>query len=1010
MATQISTVTQTVDRGGAATMVLASLLAVASYFFGRPMAIEVHWVWIALISLCLVGLTALQIIRLRNLQHRDDELRAILDAVPHMMFFKDTQFRYQVLNTEAHRAFNLEPNTGVGKNDRELFGSELRERFVAQDREILASGMARTYDEEIVVQGTVHNIQTRKQAVYDRRGKLRGIVGIALDVTTEKLVHRQLEDANVRLGIALEAARMGFWEWNVATGEIRADARTRQILGMNDSDHDIASVFARFHPDDVDETRKRIDLGRARKEVANYEFRLIDDAGEVRWVEGFSSLDRVHASENYLIGVNRDITERRQGELELREAKLRADRVLAELEQSRIDLELALVIGGLGVWHSITRLPRHADLWHPAFRDTVIAADEKLREIFETGDRADQEAFTWRKLGTMVHPEDTKRVQTKLLQMFGERVEVYSDQFRVLRPGGGLREIEVRARIAVWDDADTVVVEFTGIAKDITEEEALKANLLTKAEEARAAVDAKAHFLAMMSHEVRTPLNGVLGMIDLVIDTSLTEDQRSMLMRCRESSVSLLTIINDILDFSKIEAGMLALESRPLSLTSLVEDVCATFTTQTARKAIGLEFHVDADIPQYVVGDPVRLRQVLTNLIGNAIKFTNQGHVRVEARRTTNGQVELMVEDTGIGIDPRFTKSLFEPFKQADVATTRRYGGTGLGLSIVKQLAELMHGNVRCESTPGVGSRFIVTLPLPAWIPSLAPVPGRSAAPHAAADAAKGGHDAAPGNLGYKVLLAEDHPINREVITRQLVKLGCTCDCALDGQDAWEILMARGTDYELLLTDCHMPRLDGYELTTRLRERESAQGLPRLPIVALTANALQGEAERCLALGMDAYLSKPLQLGDLRDALVTVMAQQSPKDVSGAASSALDAAKKPEGAVPYARLTDLCSGHLDKVAELIGVFVAATEEDLRAMDRAAEADDYITLQKLAHRLSSACYQLDEDDAVTAFQTLENLRADDATQLRRATRDAYRPARDELDSVLARAAEFTHSHT
>jgi PAS domain S-box-containing protein len=213
------------------------------------------------------------------------------------MFFKDTQFRYQVLNTEAHRVFNLEPNSGLGKNDRELFGSELRERFVAQDRELLTSRAARTYDEEIVIQGTVHHIQARKQPVYDRRGKLMGIVGVALDVTTEKLVQRQLEDANVRLGIALEAARMGFWEWNVATGEIRADARTRQILGLKDSDHDIASVFARYHPDDVEEARKRIDLGRARNEVANYEFRVVVDSGEVRWVEGFASLDRARERE-----------------------------------------------------------------------------------------------------------------------------------------------------------------------------------------------------------------------------------------------------------------------------------------------------------------------------------------------------------------------------------------------------------------------------------------------------------------------------------------------------------------------------------------------------------------------------------------------------------------------------------------------------------------------------------------------------------------------------------------
>lgn len=1008
MATPITSLTQKIDRGGAITMVLTILLGAASYLFGQSSAIELHWFWVALIALCIIGVSAVQIARLRSLQDRDDELSAIVDAVPHMLFFKDTRLRYQLFNTEFKRTFDIDSNAGIGKTDRDFFGPEHWERYMAQDRELMAAGVARNYDEEIVIQGTVHSIQSRKQPVYDRHGTLRGLVGVSLDVTIEKQIQRQLEDANMRLGMALEAASMGSWEWNMATGEVRADARTRLILGMKESDHDAASVFARLHPEDAKETRARIDLARTRKEVATFEFRVIDDSGDVRWVEGFGSLDEGRGGLDYLIGVNRDITERRRGELELNAAKLQAERVLAELEQSRIDLELALTIGGLGVWRSLTTLPKHADLTDPAFGATVITADQKIREILGIDDHADDDPLTYLKLGALVHPDDLRSVVGKLRRTFDKGQEVYSDQYRICRPNGTIRVMEVRGSLALRYESDTVVMDFTGIAKDITEEEELKANLITKAEEARAAVDAKTHFLAMMSHEVRTPLNGVLGMIDLVMETPLTDDQRSMLTGCRKSSVALLRIINDILDVSKIEARMLGLESRPLSLTRLIEDVCTSFTADTTRKSIALKFHLDAGIPQYVMGDSVRLRQVLTNLIGNAVKFTHQGNVSVQARLTRNGRLEMTVEDTGIGIDPLFTSSLFEPFKQAEVATTRRYGGTGLGLSIVKQLVELMRGNVRCESTPGVGSRFIVTLPLRAWTPGTGSAPGHSPAPHPVIDAARVEHDAVGGALGLKVLLAEDHPINREVITRQLVRLGCTCECAVDGQEAWEMLMTPEADYALLLTDCHMPRLDGYALTTRLRERESAEGLPRLPIIALTASALQGEAERCLALGMDVYLSKPLQLGDLRDALVKVMSREPQEDALAAPAGPVDVAK-PAEAARYPSLTALCGGDLGNVAELVGIFVTASEEDLEKMDRAAGADDYIGLRKLAHRLCSACQQLDERNAVDAFRTVELTSADDERKLIEATREAYGAARAELELVLVRAGDFARSY-
>ncbi|MEJ8815936.1 ATP-binding protein [Variovorax ureilyticus] len=852
--------------GGIFATLLTCLLGVASYLFGRPSAIELSWQWVALMSIGIIALAVLRFTSSLRAQRRSDTLNAILDAVPHALFVKDAQFRYKALNSEFERVFCIDSERVVGRSDREIFGPDLSRRFGAQDRELMGSGVASTYDDEIAVDGVLHNFQSRKQPIFDRRGRFQGLVGVAIDVTPELRIRR-------------------------------------------------------------------------------------------------------------------------------------------ELEQSRADLELALSIGGLGVWRSVARLCRRARLSDPAFLDAPIRADRRIREICGF---SDDEPVTYRQVFMRIHPQDRERVAARLEEVYRQRRGSYRKQFRVLAREGVERTLEVRGSLSMRSDpaAPGTVISFIGIVKDITDEEALKASLVTKAEEARSAVDAKAHFLAMMSHEVRTPLNGVLGMIDLVLDTPLDDDQRTMLMRCRESSVSLLTIINDILDFSKIEARMLDIESRPLSLASLVEDVCATFAAETARKAIGLDFHVDAAIPQFVVGDAVRLRQVLTNLIGNAVKFTANGEVRVEALRSAQGELEFAVQDTGIGIDPRATQTLFEPFRQADIATTRRFGGTGLGLTIVRQLVELMQGSVRCESALGVGSRFIVTLPLRPWVPSVGSMPGRSAPHRLAIDAGQqpmgaGALRVPPTVQGWRVLLAEDHPINREVLTRQLRKLGYASDCAEDGQQAWEMLEAAsalGAGYAVLLTDCHMPRMDGYELTRRVREREALRGGLRLPIVALTANALLGEAERCLALGMDAYLSKPLQLEDLSEALSKVL-QTGAGEGGAIQASSGGAVGAPVSPLRYARLMQLCDGDEAKVRKLVRVFVTASEEDMRAMDRAAAAFDHVALRQLAHRLRSACHQLDEDAAVRALQAVEHSDSDPQTLA------LYPNARGELVSVLRRATAF-----
>lgn len=803
------------------------LLVAAACLSGLSADVDPHWICAALAALGIMALAIGEIARTRQFQRREDKLNAILDAVPHILFFKDRNLRYQAINAEFERMFRIDMDAAIGKDDSALFGPDLFERFVAQDEELLSSGESRTYDEEIQIDGVPRSIQSRKRPVYDRWGKLHGLVGVAIDVTEQKLLQHRLEEANARLDMALEGARMGTWEWNVTSGEVHVDQRARKILGLHDGAHDLSSVFARVHPDDVEAIKRRMAHSRERRQAAAVEFRIADDAGAERWVEGFASPRRLRSGKVHVVGVNRDIT-----------------------------------------------------------------ADKKL-----------------------------------------------------------------------------------------------KTDLVAKAEEARSAVEAKRGFLAMMSHEVRTPLNGMLGMIELVLDDHLADEQRAMLERCRESSMELLTIINDLLDYSKIRARKLEIENRPLQLATLIEDVCANFTAEMFRTSTSLSFNVDARLPAHIFGDTVRLRQVLINLVANAVKFTECGSVKVDARPGPDGLLELIVEDTGIGIDPEAMGTLFDPFTQADISTTRRYGGTGLGLTIVKQLVDLMQGKVECESEAGCGSRFTVTLPLHPCQAGIEPATAEDSG-----DLADG--EIVPIGQGQKLLLAEDHPVNREVITRQLARLGFECDSAEDGEQAFEKLRSPGASYAMLLTDCRMPRLDGYELARRLRDVESRLGLPRLPIIALTANALDGDAERCIALGMDAYLPKPLRTRDLRDALIRALPTD--RAMGDAAMVPIDVPQAvPSGPIHgYSTLGRLCRGDARDMAELLRAFAVATSQDLQALDRAAEAGDLTVLRQLAHRVGSACRQLDETKAVASLQTMERLEKIDQAVIAVARRDTA--------SALARA--------
>ena len=572
----------------------------------------------------------------------------------------------------------------------------------------------------------------------------------------------------------------------------------------------------------------------------------------------------------------------------------------------------------------------------------------------------------------LVHPDDSEIFRQHEESRLGGRPQTCT--FRMITKRGQVRWV-LDHGVRLWDDPTTDAVHFYGAVQDITDrklaEEALRDSEARKTAIAESALEAarvKSEFLANMSHEIRTPMTAILGYTDLLSDPEACETERTdYLETIRRNGEHLQRIINDILDLSKIEAGKMALERVACSPVQLVSEVASLMRPRAVGKGLGLDVRFQGPLPARIHADPTRLRQILMNLVGNAVKFTETGDVKM-VLRMVDGVLRFEVTDTGIGITPEAQVTLFTAFSQADASTTRRFGGTGLGLTISKRLAQMLGGDVAVWSTPGEGSTFMLTLEVGALdgVPMLEdPIVAeiRPLKPHRRTGAERL-------HLGGRVLLAEDAPDSQQLISFYLRRAGIQVETAEDGRAACTAALAAlvaGRPFDVILMDMQMPLLDGYGATARLR----ATGYVA-PIVALTAHAMEGDREKCIRAGCDDFLAKPIDHDALIDTLRGYI-----RPGEDPAQAAPTTARTRGGAVP---------------PQLASRFVAGLPERAAAMARALAAGDLETLGVLAHRLKGTA-------GAFGFPAITHA----AAELESGVRD--RAARDEVQTHLDRVGEL-----
>jgi len=999
-----------------------------------------------------------------------------------------------------------------------------RERVSKTVKEVIAAGNPYCLDYRVVLpNGETRWVRSHGLPRKDDAGRVTQLYGTLIDITPLKQLESEMRAREERFRAAQIAASFYTWELDLDKDTFTIDRPAKKVRDENGEwvyrtesyTQALADSFSNLHPDDVAVRQEMIDRFRVYKEDVPYvtETRTrsplrYDNAWRWHLSHGKLVKDADGNRTNKIRGIIQDIHDRKAAEVRLAEMDARLNRATRGTND--------------GFWETNTRTgetwvsPRFAEMLGYQQRDFL----DDLRKLNDT-----------------IYPDDVPRLRDAFEAHAKDAATPMDIEIRKKTKGGEWRWMRMRGKAE--RDADGNMIAMSGSQQDITELKEYQQALIEATNTAAAASKAKSEFLANMSHEIRTPMNGVIGMTELLLETPLNPMQRDYAETVRDSASALLTVINDILDFSKVEAGKLELEYLDIDVRDTIEDVARLLAIHAHAKGLEVTAHIDPQLPDVVRGDAGRIRQILLNLGGNAVKFTQQGEVAIDCRVVEKDDkgtlVRIEVRDTGIGIPPERLTALFQAFTQVDASTTRKFGGTGLGLSIVKRLAELMGGETGVTSEEGEGSVFWFTVrfdvahsaakarPAPPaelkgqrilvvddnatnrkvmmgqlTLCGMDPVCASSAdealtlmrqaalagRPFEVAlldhqmpgcDGAKLGKKivaeptikkarlilltssgqrgdghlfAEIGFAGYllkpvtqrdltdclmmvlsssaeswhlksqpiitrhalrsqraqkrhRILLAEDNAVNQKVATKTLEKLGYRVDVVGDGiavVAAWET-----GRYDLILMDCQMPAMDGYEATQMIRSKERSESRKRIPIVALTAHAMKGADKQCSEAGMDDYLSKPIDRAQLDACLERWLnndaVEASPVPTQGAPPAASPSTKEINATpIDWQRLL-AATDHDEQLArELAVLFIESGANSLQEIIAALAGGDYGKLGEKAHEIKGASASLQAIAATTAAERLETAaRNGDALQIPELTQ--------QLKVEVDRAIEF-----
>ncbi|MBX7172152.1 MAG: PAS domain S-box protein [Pyrinomonadaceae bacterium] len=860
-----------------------------------------------------------------NLRQSEERFRAISETSPLGIFLTDSEGSCIYLNKTLELISGFAPEEFLGFNwMQSVHSDDLKQLYYDWE----SKGKIGEYNfvyrlirkDGLIIWANAHSAPIK---VND---KILGYVGMVENITERKNIERGLRDSEERYRDLFENANDLIQSVGIDGKFVYVNPAWRHKLGYTEKEVKNLSIWDVIHPDCEPHCRELFQDTMTGKSVGMIETIFSAKDGRAINVEGTINIKRKNGKPLASLAIFRDVTDRKTMELALRESE----------ERYRIVAESA--------------------------NDAIITVDGSGKILF---------------------------VNSAAERIFGySKEEIISQNLTILMPGslrsgrlGAFNKFVVNSvRKMPWKgvefparhkDGRKIFVEisfgeylrneehfFTGIIRDVTERKKIAAELQQAKEDAEAATQAKSEFLANMSHEIRTPMNSIIGLTGLLLENKMPAEQKDILETISHSAEALLSIINDILDFSKIEAGKLSLEIIDFDLSKTITEVYNLFAEQSLKGNNKLKFQITPEISKTMYGDPFRLRQVLTNMVGNAVKFTKNGTVEImaEVKEETENDFLILfkVKDDGIGIAPEDCKRLFTAFSQADGSITRRFGGTGLGLAISKQLVKLMNGEIGFESELGKGSTFWFTARFNKIIKDKThpfnkePFDLGIAKPrygNKTETRSKISENSQIENSKLKILVADDNKVNQKVALLMLKSLGYIADVVNNGKEALDALQKQ--NYDIVLMDVQMPEMDGMEVTRYVRREQNPQINPY--IIAMTANAMRGDREACLNAGMNDYLSKPIRKDQLQRALEKCSLENMMPDQTKVTDS-----------IDFTILNALkeLSGDSDQlIIELIQMFIEDVPEHLNNLKQSYSAKEFEKLKGSAHALKGSCASL-----------------------------------------------------